>query len=249
MIADVALDHVAVAAARHQPLLPRYVEELGGVHVGYGEAVGFAPLQLRYANAAKIELLRPNMIHENDFLARFLEQNGPGAHHLTFKVPDIELALAECDAAGYPVIGVDLSWDHWKEAFIHPKAAHGIVIQLAQAAGDMPGAPPSWFPEPGATPAELRRVVHAVASRDDALGLFRDLLGGHELGTGDDDGEWTELGWKEPGLHVRLWQPRDPSVLRAKPGRVMRLEFTLGERRDTIAAADNFGTELRFVER
>jgi hypothetical protein len=189
------------------------------------------------------------MVEHNDFLQRFLERRGPGPHHLTFKVPDIEAAIEQAEANGFPVINVDLSEDDWKEAFVHPKAAHGILVQLAQAAGDMPGVPPSWFPTPNSQPAELLRVVHAVASLDDALGLFRALLGGHEVDTGDDSGRWVELTWKEPGLHVRLWQPDDDGALDGQAGRVQRLELRAADgRNETVEAAGNFGVELRFVD-
>ena len=251
MIEGAVLDHVALAVEHQTLVLDRYASELGGTFSGYGEAYGFSPLQLTYANGARIELLRPCLVEMNDFLARFLEQRGPGPHHLTFKVPDIERAIDECSRAGFPVINIDVSEDHWKEAFVHPKAAHGILVQLAQASGEMPGEPPSFFEPADAAPATLLRVEHAVRSLAGALDLFRDVLGGRAVAEGDDGGPWHELEWSPDGLHVRLWQPHDAdAVVGQHPGRVVRLVFA---RPDGVVgqvdASENYGTELVFTER
>lgn len=109
MITGIVLDHVAVAAERWDDLLPCYAGELGGRWVSGGEAVGFAAGQVKYANGMKVEMLRPHAVEQNDFLRRFLDRNGPGPHHLTFKVGDIVGALAEAEAAGYRPVGVDLT--------------------------------------------------------------------------------------------------------------------------------------------
>ena len=58
---------------------------------------------------------------------------------MTFKVDDIERALARLEAASVPVTGVYLHDPQWREAFIHPRHAHGLLVQIAQAA---PGFPP-----------------------------------------------------------------------------------------------------------
>ena len=203
------LDHVAVAAESWDDLWPRYRRDLGGEWVSGGTAYGFRPAQVRFANDMKVEVLAPWAIERNDFLRRFLDRNGPGVHHLTFKVADIEVALAEAEAAGYPPVSVDLSDPEWKEAFLHPKAAHGIVVQLAQASGEgWRTPPPADFPATSAArPAALERVVHAVPSVDRALELFAGVLGGRRDGDGDDEASrWVDLRWPGPG-RVRLVEP------------------------------------------
>ena len=187
----IVLDHVAHAAEHHRDLLPRYAGDLGGVYVGHGEAIGFSPMQLRFANDAKVELLRPHREDRNPFLRRYLDRRGPGLHHATFKVPDIRATIASLEAAGHAVVDVDLSQPDWQEAFVHPKSAHGFLVQIAQVAGSMPDRrPPEWFPPPSAAKASILRVVLRVASVDAALGLYRDQLGGEVVDTGSD---WADL--------------------------------------------------------
>lgn len=175
----VALDHVAVAVESWAEAWPRYVAELGGEWASGGLNVGFGPAQLRYANDARLEVLQPWQTEANPFLRRFLDAHGPGPHHLTFKVPDITEALATAEAAGFTPVSVDLSDPGWKEAFLHPRQAGGIVVQLAQAAGSWEAAAPEGFPTGRpAAPASLVRVTHAVADLDAALALYVQVLGG-----------------------------------------------------------------------
>ena len=95
-ITGAVLDHIAHAVPRWEDAWPRYVTELGASGIPVDPAPGFAPAQLRFANRARLEVLMPNDVESNDFLDRFLRTNGPGAHHLTFKVPDLEEAIGHC---------------------------------------------------------------------------------------------------------------------------------------------------------
>ena len=94
-------------------------------------------------------MLTPTGGPDAAFLDRFLVARGAGPHHFNFLVSDIETALARIKAAGIDPVGVNLTNPGWKEAFLHPRAAHGIVIQVAQQDGSPTSAPPRELPEPG----------------------------------------------------------------------------------------------------
>ncbi|HUQ39683.1 MAG TPA: VOC family protein [Acidimicrobiales bacterium] len=246
MIHDIDLDHIAVAAERQTDLWPRYAGDLGGVWVAGGEDPGFASSQLRFANGMKLETMHPGA-GPRDFLRRFLAHSGPGPHHITFKVADIEAAIAEAERAGYPPVSVDLSMEMWKEAFLHPKQATGVVVQLAQSAGEWASPPPAELPAARGATATLVHVAHAVRRLDDGLRLFRDLLGGTELGRGtgdaDDDIAFVDLGWRGPG-RVRLLEM--PEWLDDREGRVHHVAFAgPGLQSEEVAPEDNFGVRLR----
>jgi methylmalonyl-CoA/ethylmalonyl-CoA epimerase len=217
------LDHVAVAAEHVELLWPRYAGDLGGTWEGGGTSPGFYSAQVRYANGMKVEGLHPARVDDNDFLRRFLDHSGPGPHHLTFKVPDIRAALADVEGSGYHAVGVNLSDPGWQEAFLHPKQATGIVVQLAQS-----GEGGEWVPEPapasfptGPT-ATLVRVAHHVADLAEARRLFEQLLGGRPLDEGDG---WVELGWPGPG-RIRLSQVGpDDAWVGNRTGRLHHLAF------------------------
>jgi methylmalonyl-CoA/ethylmalonyl-CoA epimerase len=201
------LDHLAVAAETWDELWPRYRGDLGGRWLAGGPSFGFASAQVRYANGMKVEVLMPTDWERNDFLRRFLDHRGPGAHHMTFKVPDIHAALAASEAAGYRPVGIDLSDPGWKEAFLHPKDAPGVVIQLAQSAGEWESPPPPNFPDARCGPATLDYVGHVVHRLDDGVCLYADLLGGEETGRGHDDlldADWVNYAWSTGGV-VRVF--------------------------------------------
>ena len=225
------LDHVAVAAEQVTDLWPRYAGELGGQWLGGGETAGFYSAQVVYSNGMKLEGLEPRRVEENDFLRRFLDHTGPGPHHLTFKVPDIGAALAATEAAGFPLVGVNLADPRWLEAFVHPKAACGVVVQLAQSDGEWEHEPPPEdLPASRATTARLDHVTHAVADLGRARELFQGLLGGVVDGEGADATQaWVDLAWSSGGV-VRLVTPLADGPLRdwigGRPGRLHHLAFT-----------------------
>lgn len=253
MIEGIDLDHVALAFEDRTPGQARYAGELGGEWVGGGADPGFWSEQVKFANGMKIELLEPQNVEENDFLRRFLDRNGPGPHHLTFKVTDLAAALGHVERAGYRPVGVNLANDHWKEAFLHPKDAPGVVVQLAQSSGDGDwGVPiPDGYPTAEGQPATLERVTHAVASLDIGLRLFASLLAGEELDRGTDEASrWVDLGWPGPG-RIRLVEPTSPSSpiarwIGERAGRVHHLAFRVpggGDPRE-VSPEDNHGVRL-----
>jgi methylmalonyl-CoA/ethylmalonyl-CoA epimerase len=236
------LDHVAHAVTRWQDVWTRYAVDLGAEWNSGGPGPGFAPGQLCFANDARVEVLMPYDVEVNDFLVRFLTTNGPGPHHLTFKVPDLAHALDTVRAAGWEPIGVDLSHPEWMEAFLHPKRATGIVVQLAEAPAAWVSPPPDDYPTErrqrpyGAgpfPPASLLRVHHVVADLDLALRLFGDLLGGEVADEGTGPAlRWVELGWGGPlGLRLVAPEPGGSGPLAewiaGRPGRVHHLELSV----------------------
>jgi catechol 2,3-dioxygenase-like lactoylglutathione lyase family enzyme len=255
VIVGADFDHVAVAVERWSDAWPRYIGQLGGTWIGGGPDPGFASAQLRYGNGMRLEVLEPHEPEKNDFLRRFLDRNGPGPHHFTFKVPDLAGALHEVRAAGLDPIGVNLDHPSWKEAFIHPKQAPGVVIQLAQTGpgSDTWGSPaPTDLPRPTPlAPASFDRVTLAVPDLDAGLCFFEDLLGGARLDAGeDDDARWVDLGWPGPG-RVRLATPASSGSplnawLDSRRGRVHHIAFSLAgvDRRLEIAPQDNHGTRV-----
>ena len=196
----------------------------------------------------RLEVLEPHAVGRSDFLRRFLDRNGPGPHHLTFKVGDLSAALAAADAAGLSPVGVDLRDPDWKEAFLHPKQAHGVVVQLAEASGGWTSPPPQRFPRPRTeAPATLDFVAHAVASIDAARSVFSDLLGGRTSARGENSlGRWVELAWPGPG-RLRLVEPADPQVLAGRTGRVHHLAFTVEDPHEVADTRPGEGDEAWLV--
>ena len=218
------LDHVAIATLDIRATLQTAVGELGGVLFHGGDGYGFRWLQTRMGTPGMtgttgmtVELLTVWQPEVNDFLARFLERHGPGVHHITVKVHDIEAALARLTAAGIEPVGVNLDNPQWREAFLQPKQAHGTVVQLAQTSDDWqisdainaaehggePMGTPVWWPAPpprGEHPVTLQRVVLGSPDRRAAAAFFTGLLGATLT---DNAADATDLVWPGGGC-VRI---------------------------------------------
>jgi methylmalonyl-CoA/ethylmalonyl-CoA epimerase len=172
------LDHLAIGTASLSGGWELFSGVLGGMWAYGGDSPGFWWGQLEFAAGPKIELLTPTGGPDAAFLERFLATREAGPHHFNFLVTDIDEVLARITAAGIEPVGVNLANPGWKEAFLHPRDAHGIVVQVAQQAGSPPAAArPAELPEPG-QPSRLDLIEHHVSDLDGAVRLFRDVLDG-----------------------------------------------------------------------
>jgi methylmalonyl-CoA/ethylmalonyl-CoA epimerase len=84
---------------------------------------------------SRIELIEPTS--EDSPVAKFLAKRGEGLHHVCFAVEDLETALADLAARGFRLVhSIPVAGANGKRvAFLHPEAAHGVLIELTQEAG------------------------------------------------------------------------------------------------------------------
>jgi methylmalonyl-CoA/ethylmalonyl-CoA epimerase len=198
------LDHLAIGTAALGGGWELFGGVLGGTWAYGDDSPGFWWGQLKFAAGPKIELLTPTGGPDAAFLERFLAARGAGPHHFNFLVTDIEETLARIKAFGIEPVGVSLADPAWREAFLHPRDAHGIVIQVAQEDGTPSPPPPEDLPEPG-PPTRFDLIEHHVSDLDRALRLFGDVLGGQP---GAASAEGTELTWPG-GKRIRLVRQDD----------------------------------------
>ncbi|MBI2354543.1 MAG: methylmalonyl-CoA epimerase [Deltaproteobacteria bacterium] len=127
------INHIGIAVKSLEETLPFYRDNLGMPFAGIEEVaeqkVRVAMLQV---GESKIELLEPTS--EESPVARFLEKNGPGIHHLAYEVVDIEAAIAKLRADGARMIDErPRSGAHGARiAFVHPKSSNGVLTELCQ---------------------------------------------------------------------------------------------------------------------
>ncbi len=126
-------DHVSIAVPDSE-IAQALVDLLGGTHIGGGlsHEEDFRWIQFDLPEQGRLEMISPVVEDKDNFLNRYLDEHGEGVHHLTFKVPDIHRAVARANELGFTVVGFDDTKDDWKEAFVHPASAHGVLIQLAE---------------------------------------------------------------------------------------------------------------------
>jgi methylmalonyl-CoA/ethylmalonyl-CoA epimerase len=194
------LDHLAIGTLTLSDGWELFGGVLGGSWARGGDSAGYWWGQLTFAAGPKIELLTPTGGPGGAFLDRFLAARGAGPHHYNFHVTDIESTLARIRAAGIEPVGVNLANPGWREAFLHPRDAHGIVIQVAKPEGSTPPSAPPWeLTEPG-PPARFDLIEHHVTDLDGAVRLFRDVLDGRLDASGAGTAELT---WPD-GKRIKL---------------------------------------------
>jgi methylmalonyl-CoA/ethylmalonyl-CoA epimerase len=223
------LDHVAVATRVLADGWDLFCGVLGGSWAYGGNDRGYWWGQLQFRSGPKIELLTPTGGPDGAFLDRFLTARGPGPHHLNFSVSDIGETLARVRALGIEPVQVNLDSPVWKEAFLHPRDAYGIVIQVAQQSGPPPQlAAPDDLPEPGA-PSDFVLAELDVDDVGGAIRLYCDALGGEVASIAN--GSAAELTWQR-GARIRL--TKAGASVRGVPGQpagrgLTRLRFSRGE--------------------
>jgi methylmalonyl-CoA/ethylmalonyl-CoA epimerase len=80
-------------------------------------------------DASRIELVGPT--NDDSFLADYLDRRGPGLHHVTLEVADIDAVIDTLEAEG--VTAVDRAErEGWTEAFVSPGNATGALFQLME---------------------------------------------------------------------------------------------------------------------
>jgi len=126
------LDHIAVAVKDMQAALAIYEDALGLTCTHVEEIpeqkvkVAFLP-----TGDSEIELLEPT--EADSGVARFLEKQGEGMHHICLEVDDLEATLAELRARGMSLLSDrPQRGAHGRIAFLHPKGTHGVLIELME---------------------------------------------------------------------------------------------------------------------
>ena len=123
--------HVGVAVTDLDAALAFYRDVLGLEPHPPEQADGATIVSLPFGES-EVELLAP--VRTDSPIAKFLERRGPGIHHICYRVPDLDAALASCRAAGYRLVDeVPRTGAGGRRiAFVHPKATAGILLELTE---------------------------------------------------------------------------------------------------------------------
>ena len=128
------INHIGIAVQSLNETLPFYRDGLKMPLCGIEEV---ADQKVRVAmlgiGESKIELLEPTS--PDSPIAKFLDKNGPGIHHIAYEVDDVAQAIEQMIAEGARMIDqVPRDGAHGTRiAFVHPKSSHGVLTELCQA--------------------------------------------------------------------------------------------------------------------
>jgi len=124
-----SFDHVAVAVTSIAASRPLY-ELVTGQSCSQVETLPDQGVDVAFVGS--VELLEPR--HPDTPVGRFLARNGPGLHHVAFRVPDIEKALAQFIERGYDAVDEAPrpgARGH-RVAFLHPSSTGRVLIELVE---------------------------------------------------------------------------------------------------------------------
>jgi methylmalonyl-CoA/ethylmalonyl-CoA epimerase len=127
------IDHVAIAVRDLDAAIAWHQSALGA-RVAHRERIehdGVEEALLKVAESF-IQLLSPTT--DSSPVARFLERNGEGIHHVGYRVADCAAALEKMRAAGAQLIDAmpRAGSRGTTVAFVHPRSAFGTLIELVQ---------------------------------------------------------------------------------------------------------------------
>lgn len=129
------IHHVGIAVRNLQTVLDFYQDVFG---------INPSPIQeapehglrasLIQVGETYLELLEP--LGQDSVIGKFIVSHGEGLHHLCFRVENINEKLDILKAKGVQLIDEQPRMGLTGNiAFVHPKAAHGVLIELSQESG------------------------------------------------------------------------------------------------------------------
>lgn len=131
------IDHVSIAV-KDQEKAERFFREVLGAIEGTSAAdshTKFFWKLFSLGDLSRLEIISPT--GAGSFLDNFLKDKEAGVHHITFQTPDIRKAMSHLEKHGIPFFGYnEYPEGIWKEIFIHPRHAFGVLIQIAEFQAD-----------------------------------------------------------------------------------------------------------------
>jgi len=131
------IDHVSIAVRDYDKALDFFTRILGAIpgscaqddHMRYVWQIN------SLGDLSRLELISPT--GAGSFLDGFLKDREGGVHHITLQTPDIQQARKVLENNGIPYFGYnEYPGGVWKEIFIHPRHAFGVLIQIAEFTAD-----------------------------------------------------------------------------------------------------------------
>ncbi|MFB6080122.1 MAG: methylmalonyl-CoA epimerase [Haloferacaceae archaeon] len=130
--------HVGIATDDAAALAGLY-GDLFGAPIAHEERFDGMDVVFLDAGGGYLELLEPD---EGGPIARYIEERGPGLHHVALSTPDVERALARARDLGIDLVDESPrvgAWGH-EVAFLHPGSTGGVLVEFVAEEGTESGA-------------------------------------------------------------------------------------------------------------
>lgn len=127
------IDHIGIAVRSLEKALPLYTDRFQLEHLKT-EIVEDQKVKVAFisVNNSRIELLEP--ISEDSPIKKFLDKRGEGIHHIALQTDNIHQELEKLASEGVRLIDEKprVGAGGTLVAFVHPKAAFGVLYELCQ---------------------------------------------------------------------------------------------------------------------
>ena len=127
------IEHIGIAVQSLNEAIPRFERILGTscykTELVENEKVNTAFFKV---GESKIELLES--VDPDGVIAKFIDKRGEGLHHTAYEVEDIEQEMERLKKEGLTLLNEKpkKGADNKLVCFLHPKDAHGVLIELCQ---------------------------------------------------------------------------------------------------------------------
>lgn len=126
------IDHVSLAVKNYKKAAEFFTKILGAIPQTHGRDSNLQYYWeiFKLGDLSRLEIIRPT--GKESFLRNFFKKKESGIHHLTLQSPDIEKTRIILENNNIPYFGYKNYFNSWKEIFIHPKDAFGVLLQIAE---------------------------------------------------------------------------------------------------------------------
>lgn len=151
------IDHISLAVKDIEKAKQFFCDVLGLVPCAWSalEDLKYLVQVFSAGDLTRVEMITPT--GNGSFLDKFLAER-EGVHHICFQTLDIARAKEYLDEKGIPAFGYNDDSENWKELFIHPRDAFGVLIQIAQF------KPEEFLVEPLRFPAGVKWEISPAAN-------------------------------------------------------------------------------------
>ncbi len=127
------INHIGIAVKNLEESMKFYRDQLGFTFNGVDE-VASQKVKVAFFKIGETNIELVQATSEDSPIAKYLEKNREGIHHICYEVEDINAALDNLKSKGVKLIDNEpRDGAHGtKVAFVHPKASGGVLTEICQ---------------------------------------------------------------------------------------------------------------------
>jgi methylmalonyl-CoA/ethylmalonyl-CoA epimerase len=125
------IDHIGIAVKSLEEGI-RYYEETLGLKCEAVEEVASQKVKTAFFHVGEVHLELLEATDPESPIAKFIERNGEGVHHIAFRTDDIGGQLKQAAESGARLIH-EVPFEGAANklvAFLHPKSTHGVLTEF-----------------------------------------------------------------------------------------------------------------------